>query len=83
MFNPLTKKIETNKDVVFHEESTWNWNMQQSTPILVDNEVGEVVAILEISEISTLAAVEILPTALEETDATDQPFVMLTEGPRG
>ncbi|KAK3003670.1 hypothetical protein RJ639_018271 [Escallonia herrerae] len=28
LFNPLTKKIVTNRDVVFEEESTWDWNRQ-------------------------------------------------------
>ena len=28
LFNPLTKKIVTSRDVIFDEESTWNWNGQ-------------------------------------------------------
>jgi len=45
LFNPLTKKVVTSRDVVFDEERTWDWNMQQSTPILINNEVEEVVAV--------------------------------------
>ncbi|KAM7489607.1 hypothetical protein LguiB_027091 [Lonicera macranthoides] len=28
LFNPLTKKIITSRDVIFDEESTWDWNRQ-------------------------------------------------------
>ena len=27
LFNPLTKKIVTSRDVVFDEENTWEWSM--------------------------------------------------------
>ena len=41
LFNPLTKKIVISRDVIFDEESIWNWDGQQSTPIILDNEVEE------------------------------------------
>ena len=33
LFNPLTKKIVTNRDVVFDEKNTWDWNRQQPTQV--------------------------------------------------
>ncbi|RVW86250.1 Retrovirus-related Pol polyprotein from transposon TNT 1-94 [Vitis vinifera] len=41
LFNPLTKKIVTSRDVIFDEESTWNWNGQQPTQVIFDNDVEE------------------------------------------
>ena len=26
LFNPLTKKIVTSRDVIFYEDNTWDWN---------------------------------------------------------
>ena len=31
LFNPLTKKVVSSRDVVFDEENTWDWNIHQST----------------------------------------------------
>lgn len=28
LFNPLTKKVVTSRDVIFDEENSWDWNMQ-------------------------------------------------------
>ena len=33
LFNPLTKKIVTNRDVVFDEKNTRDWNRQQPTQV--------------------------------------------------
>ena len=41
LFNPLTKKIVTSRDVIFDEESTWNWNGQQPTQVIFDNDAEE------------------------------------------
>ena len=41
LFNPLTKKIVTSRDVIFDEESTWNWNGQQLTQVIFDNDAEE------------------------------------------
>ena len=41
LFNPLTKKIVISRDVIFDEESIQNWDEQQPTPIILDNEVEE------------------------------------------
>ena len=71
VFNPLTKKVVTSKDVVFDEENTWDWNIPQYTPILINNEVEEAV---KTPEISTEAADETSPSILEETAATNQPL---------
>ena len=38
LFNPLTKKIVTNRDAIFDEDNTWDWNEQQPNSIIVDNE---------------------------------------------
>ena len=38
LFNPLTKKIVTSRDVIFDEENTWDWNRQQPTPVILDEE---------------------------------------------
>jgi len=64
----------TSIDVVFDEENTWDWNIHQSTPILINNEVEEAAATPKISEISTEAVDEISPPVLEEIDAPDQPL---------
>lgn len=34
LFNPLTKKIVTSRDVMFDEENSWDWHEQQSTQVL-------------------------------------------------
>lgn len=52
LYNPLTKKIVTSKDVIFDEEGTWDWSGQQlSLNILeADFEDGD--------QITTLAIIE-------------------------
>ncbi|CAL0309357.1 unnamed protein product [Lupinus luteus] len=32
LYNPLTKRIVTSRDVIFYEERTWEWNGQQPNP---------------------------------------------------
>ena len=58
MFNPLTKKIVTSQDAVFDEENTWDWNRQQPTQVLFDNDS-------ENSSKATLTVAEILPTVAQ------------------
>ena len=41
LFNPLTKKIVTSRHVIFYEENTWDWNRQQPTPVILDEENDE------------------------------------------
>ena len=41
LFNPLTKKVVTNRDVVFYEENTWDWKGQQPNQVLVDNDAEQ------------------------------------------
>lgn len=36
LFDPLTKRIVTNQDVVFDEENTWDWNRQQPIQTIFD-----------------------------------------------
>jgi len=38
LFNPLTKKIVTSRDVIFDEDNTWDWKEQQPNSIIDDNE---------------------------------------------
>ena len=68
----VTKKVVTRKDVFY--ENPWDWNIHQCTPILINNEVEEVVAKLKIAEISTEASYDISPQVLEEINAPDQPL---------
>ncbi|KAF3667702.1 hypothetical protein FXO37_09904 [Capsicum annuum] len=85
LLNPLTKKIVISRDVIFDEENTWDWSMQNSTPIIFDTGTKEVDVIPESAVNSTPTTAEILPTlaessitaetlptALEETDAAAQ-----------
>ena len=65
LFNPLTMKIVTSRDVVFDEENTWDWNRLQPTQVLFDNDS-------ENSSEATPTATEILPTAAEATDIAAQ-----------
>lgn len=41
LFNPLMKKIVIGKDIIFYEENTWNWNEQQPTQVIFDNDSEE------------------------------------------
>ena len=50
LFNPLTNQIVTSRDVVFDEENIWDWNGQQPTPIILDDEVEKEEKPTEISE---------------------------------
>ena len=65
LFNPLTKKIVTSRDVVFDEENTWDWNRQQPTQVLFYNDS-------ENSSEATPTAAEILLTAAEATNTIAQ-----------
>ena len=46
LFNPITKRIVISRDVVFKEDSTWNWTEQsanqQQIPVLFDEKKAEV-----------------------------------------
>ncbi|KAL3507597.1 hypothetical protein ACH5RR_032979 [Cinchona calisaya] len=44
LFNPLIEKLVTNRDIVFDEKCTWDWNRQQSTQVPYDNDVEEIVS---------------------------------------
>ena len=87
LFNPLTKKVVTSRDVIFDEENTWEWSMEKSTPIVFDTGAEEVAAMPESAENSASTAARILPAiaeisptaetvpaTLEETDAAEQPL---------
>jgi len=50
LLNPLTNQIVTSRDVVFDEESIWDWNGQQPTPIVLDDKVEKEEKPTEISE---------------------------------
>ncbi|KAK9941415.1 hypothetical protein M0R45_018018 [Rubus argutus] len=45
LFNPITKKIVVSRDVIFDEESTWNWSekatRQQQIPVSFDEDTEE------------------------------------------
>lgn len=73
LFNPLTKKIVTSRDVVFDEENTWDWNRQQPTQVLFDNdsekESTPIAFMPENSLEATPIPTEILPIIAEATDA--------------
>ncbi|KAG6476880.1 hypothetical protein ZIOFF_066128 [Zingiber officinale] len=85
LFNPQTKKIVTSRDVVFDEESYWDWNMKQPTQALFDND-SEIKPTSTVStpensaeDSSTVAeilptAAEILPTTAEATDTVEIEF---------
>ena len=63
----------TRRDV-FDEDYTLDWNIHQYTPILINDEVKEVVATPKIAEISTEAGYNISPEVLEKINAPDQPL---------
>ena len=80
LFNPLIKKIVTSRDVIFYQENTWDWNRQQPTPVILDEENDEerqqslqpqipAAYVLENSQNEALTAVETSPTATESTDS--------------
>ena len=77
LFNPLTKKVVTSRDVVFDEENTWDWYIHQSTPILFNNEVEEAVAT---TEISTEEVDETSPAVCKKLLEQISLFVVLAEG---
>ena len=77
LFNPLTKKIVTSRDVIFDEDNTWDWNEQQPNSIIVDNEdVKELQLLVNIvltspNEAQIAPETEIsTPTNAGTTDAT-------------
>ncbi|KAM7495301.1 hypothetical protein LguiB_029910 [Lonicera macranthoides] len=69
LFNPLTKKIVTNRGVVFYEENTWNWGGQQLTAVILDNETHELqdqhISIVSEPEVSTNDTQNDAPIATE------------------
>lgn len=78
LLNPLTKKIVISRDVIFDEENTRDWSVQQSTPIIFKNEFEEVVASPEISETSTEEAAETSPPVVPEISETPTQTVVET-----
>ena len=87
LFNPLTKKVMTSRDVVFYEEDTWEWSIEKSSPIVFYTGAEEVVVMPESAENSAFTTAGILPdvaeispttetvpATLEETDAAEQPL---------
>lgn len=38
LYNPFTQKVKISRDVVFDEESTWNWNEKSSIPLTFDGD---------------------------------------------
>ena len=75
LFNPLTKKIVISQDDVLDKENTWDWNRQQPTQVLFDNdserEPTSAVFMPENSK-ATPTAAEILPTVAKATDTAAQ-----------
>lgn len=83
LFNPLTKKIITSKDVIFDEQNTWNWSKncsrQQLLPVFFDGEneeerqqqpLQQQIPIANVPENEpTPSAAETSPTAADSTDA--------------
>jgi len=69
LYNPLTKKIVTSKDVIFDEEGTWDWSGQQlSLNILeADFEDGD--------QITTLAIIETLAKSTKEEAESREPRI--------
>ncbi|KAJ7980886.1 Retrovirus-related Pol polyprotein from transposon TNT 1-94 [Quillaja saponaria] len=73
LLNPLTKKIVTSRDVVFDEESSWDWNRQQPTPVIFDSDAEEksqpntTTSMPETSSNTIPTVAEILPTTVEAT----------------
>ncbi|RVW40116.1 Retrovirus-related Pol polyprotein from transposon TNT 1-94 [Vitis vinifera] len=74
LFNPLMKKIVTSRDVIFYEESTWNWNGQQPTQVIFDNDAEEERQQLLQQQIPTVSIPESppndAPTAAETSSTT-------------
>ena len=80
LFNPLTKKIMTSRDVIFDEESTWNWNGQQPTQVIFDNDVEEERQQLLQQQIPTVSIPESppndVPTAAETSSTAAESNVV-------
>ena len=77
LFNPLTMKIVTSRDVVFDEENTWDWNRQQPTQVLFDNdserESTSAVFMPENSSEATPTTAKILPVFMPENSSEATP----------
>jgi hypothetical protein len=77
LFNPLTKKIVTSRDVVFDEENTWDWNRQQPTQVVFDtdseSEPTPVPIMPNNSSEATPTTAEILPTTATVTATRSLP----------
>jgi hypothetical protein len=75
----------TSQDVVFNEENTWDWNRQQPTQVVFDNdsenEPNLAAFMLENSSEVTPIAAEILPTVAETTDAAVQTLHRIQKRP--
>ena len=81
LFNPLTKKIVTNKDVIFDEESTRNWNGQQPTQVIFDSDDEEERQQLLQQQIPKVSIPESppndAPTAVETSSTTAESNVVV------
>jgi hypothetical protein len=75
----------TSQDVVFDEENTWDWNRQQPTQVVFDNdfenEPNLAASMPENSSEVTPIAAEILPTVAETTDAAVQTLHRIRKRP--
>jgi hypothetical protein len=75
----------TSQDVVLDEENTWDWNRQQLTQVVFDNnsenEPNLAASMLENSSKITPIAAEILPTVAETTDAAVQTLHRIRKRP--
>ena len=83
LYNPLTKKIVTSRDVVFDEENTWSWDKKQPTQVLADNEAEAVAPLSEILAKTIPPVDESLPTTGEETSQRLKHLVMLEKDLHG
>jgi hypothetical protein len=65
LYNPLTKKIVTSRDVIFDEESTWEWNDQQPTNVLYENDDVEQKQIL--APVIPRSSTDSIPTTAKDS----------------
>lgn len=69
LFNPLTKKIVINRDVVFDEENTWDWNRQQPTQLSLDYDTEEEPISAENSSSNSPNMAETMPAVSEQQES--------------
>lgn len=85
LFNPLTKKIVTSRDIVFDEGNTWDWNRQQPTQVLYDNDAEQeqisAPCIPQNSSNTTSTVAEISPTGSEVNEEEAQSLCRVRRKP--